>query len=134
MNVDNIFSPVDIAVSGMRAHNKQMEVISSNIANSRTTDAGNSQPYRRLEMILKTECEGISGVTVDNIVQDMSEFQKVFDPGNPEADESGYIAMPNVNLPMEMMNMTIATRAYEANAAVLKRYQRIVETALELLR
>jgi flagellar basal-body rod protein FlgC len=111
-----------------------MDVISSNIANARTTDAGNGQPYRRLEMMLKTQGEGISGVTVDEIVEDRSEFQKVFDPGNPEADESGYVAMPNVNLPIEMMNMTVASRAYDANAAVLKRYQRMVETALELLR
>jgi flagellar basal-body rod protein FlgC len=134
MSVDKIFGPVEISVSGMRAHSKQMDVISSNIANARTTDAGNGQPYRRLEMMLKTQGEGISGVTVDEIVEDRSEFQKVFDPGNPEADESGYVAMPNVNLPIEMMNMTVASRAYDANAAVLKRYQRMVETALELLR
>ena len=64
----------------------------------------------------------------------MSNFQKIFDPGNPYADESGYVAMPNVKLPIEMMNLTIATRAYQANAAILKRYQQMVETTLELLR
>jgi flagellar basal-body rod protein FlgC len=64
----------------------------------------------------------------------MSDFSRIFDPGNPEADEEGYIQMPNVNLPIEMMNLTIATRTYQANAAVLKRYQQMVETTLELLR
>lgn len=134
MNVENMFGPVDIAVSGMRAHNKHMEVISSNIANARTTDAGDGQPYRRLEMVIKSQGEGITGVTADEIAQDTSEFQRVYDPGNPQADTSGYVSMPNVNLPIEMMNLTVATRAYEANAAVLRRYQRMVEAALELLR
>ncbi len=64
----------------------------------------------------------------------MSDFPKKLDPGHPEADEHGYVTMPNVNLPIEMMNLTIAMRAYQANAAILKRYQTMVETTLELLR
>jgi flagellar basal-body rod protein FlgC len=125
---------VDIAVSGMRAHAKHMEVISSNIANSRTTDAGQGQPYRRLEAIFRSEGEGASGVTIDDVVPDNSALQRVYDPGNPQADTAGYVTMPNVHLPIEMMNLNVASRAYQANAAVLKRYQRTVETALELLR
>jgi flagellar basal-body rod protein FlgC len=50
------------------------------------------------------------------------------------ADEDGYVSMPNVNLPVEMMNLTIASRMYQANTAVLKRYQQMVETTLELLK
>jgi flagellar basal-body rod protein FlgC len=134
MEIDRTFGPIDIAISGMRAQGRHIEVISSNVANARTTDAGNGQPYRRLEAVLKTQDEGISGVILDEIMEDMSEFQKLFDPGNPRADEHGYVVMPNVNLPIEMMNLTIATRTYQANAAVLKRYQQMVETALELLR
>jgi len=134
MTVKNVFGPVDIAVSGMRAQNRHMEVISSNIANSRTMDAGQGQPYRRLETVLRTENEGVSGVVVDDVVEDQSPLQRIYDPGNPQADSLGYITMPNVHLPMEMMNLTIASRAYQANAAILKRYQRMVETTLELLR
>ena len=134
MEVNNTFSPVDIATSGLRAHSKQIEVISSNVANARTTDVGNGQPYRRLEAIFKTDDGGIGGVSLDEILMDMSDFHRIFDPGNPKADEQGYIAMPNVNLPIEMMNLTIATRAYQANTAVLKRYQQMVETTLELLK
>jgi flagellar basal-body rod protein FlgC len=134
MDTNNTFGPVDIAISGMRAQGKNMEVISSNVANARTTNAGKGEPYRRLEALLKSEADDISGVTVDQIVEDMSDFQRILDPGNPLADEQGYILMPNVNLPLEMMNLTVATRAYQANAAVLKRYQQMVETTLELLR
>lgn len=134
MEASSIFGPVDIAISGMRAQDKNMEVISSNVANARTLDAGTGQPYRRLETVLKTQKDGIGGVVVDRIVRDMRDFKKVFDPGNPNADANGYMLMPNVNLPMEMMNLTLATRTYQANAAVLKRYQNMVEAALELLR
>jgi len=134
MKVNNTFSPVDIATSGLRAHSKQIEVISSNVANARTTDVGNGKPYRRLEATFETEDNDISGVNLDEIFTDMSDFPRIYDPGNPNADEHGYVSMPNVNVPIEMMNLTIATRAYQANAAILKRYQQMVETTLELLR
>ncbi|HUW17734.1 MAG TPA: flagellar basal body rod protein FlgC [Sedimentisphaerales bacterium] len=134
MEVTNTFGPIDIATSGMRAQKQLMEVISSNVANARTTDAGKGEPYRRLEAILKTDEEGISGVSMDRIVPDRSDFYKIFDPGNPDADDQGYVAMPNVNLPTEMINLTIATRTYQANAAILRRYQQMVETTFELLR
>jgi flagellar basal-body rod protein FlgC len=111
-----------------------MEVISSNIANSRTADAGQGQPYRRMEAVFKPDGEGISGVMIDDLVEDKSALQRVYDPGNPKADASGYVIMPNVHLPVEMMNLTIASRVYQANAAILRRYQKLVETTLELLR
>ena len=134
MKIENGFGPIDIAVSGLRAQNKQMEIISSNIANARTTDAGKGEPYRRLDAILKTETDDISGVEVEKIARDMSDFVRVLDPGNPSADENGYVQMPNVSIPIEMMNLTMATRTYQANAAVLRRYQQMVDTTLELLR
>ena len=134
MSVQGMLGPIDIAVSGMRAQGRQMEVISSNIANARTTDNGQGQPYRRLEAIFRSEVDGVSSVTIDEVARDMSALQRVFDPGNPNADAAGYISMPNVQLPVEMMSLSTASRAYQANAAILKRYQKLVETTLELLR
>ncbi|MGA2678014.1 MAG: flagellar basal body rod protein FlgC [Sedimentisphaerales bacterium] len=134
MRIENAYGPIDIAVSGLRAQNKQMEIISSNIANAQTTDAGKGEPYRRLEAVLKTQKDEISGVEIDKITTDTSDFQKMLDPGNPKADKNGYVNMPNVSLPVEMMNLSLATSTYQANAAVLKRYQQMVETTLELLR
>ena len=134
MKIGNAYGPIDIAVSGLRAQNKQMEIISSNIANAQTTDAGKGEPYRRLEAVLKTQKNEISGVEIGKITTDTSDFQKMLDPGNPKADKNGYINMPNVSLPVEMMNLSLATKTYQANAAVIKRYQQMVETTLELLR
>ncbi len=134
MTIDRVFGPIDISVSGMQAQDKSMEIISSNIANARTMDAGQGTPYRRLEAVLHSENEGISPVVVGDVAQDMSALQRIFDPGNPQADANGYLTMPNVQLPVEMMNLGVASRTYQANAAVLKRYQKMVETTLELLR
>jgi flagellar basal-body rod protein FlgC len=133
-SISSVAGPVDIAVSAMRAHAQSMEVISSNIANSRTADAGQGKPYQRLETILHSEGEGVNGITSVEVVPDRSASQRVYDPGNPAADASGYVTLPNVQLPVEMMNLNIASRAYQASAAVLRRYQRMVEAALELLR
>ncbi len=133
MGVDNSFGPLDIAISGMRAQGKQMKAISSNVANARTADDGKGEPYRRVEAAFKSEGD-LGGVKLDKMLTDMSDFLRIMDPGNPLADESGYVAMPNVNLPAEMMNLNIATRVYQANVAVLRRYQQMVETTLELLR
>lgn len=133
MEIDKFFGPIDIAISGLKAQSKQMEVISSNVANARTSDTGKGQPYRRLEAAFKYD-DDLGGVELDKIVTDMSDFIRVYDPGHPRADGEGYVAMPNINLPVEMMNLNIATRVYQVNVAVLKRYQRMVETTLELLR
>jgi flagellar basal-body rod protein FlgC len=133
MAIENNIGPMDIAISGLRAQNRQMEIISNNIANARSANTGNGEPYRRLEATFRAG-EGMSGVELDEIVPDMSDFEKMLEPGNPSADENGYVSMPNVNLPVEMMNLSTATRMYQANTAVMKRYQQMVETTLELLR
>jgi flagellar basal-body rod protein FlgC len=136
MEIDgNMFGTIDIAVSGLKAYGKQMEVVSSNVANARSTDAGDGQPYRRLEAVFKAREDGISGVKIAELVKDMSDFQKILaNPGDPRADEEGFISMPNVNMPAELINLNIASRAYQANAAILKRYQKMVESTLELLK
>ena len=136
MEVNTGFGPIDIAISGLRTQSKRIEIISSNVSNARTTNKGNGEPYRRLEAMLKTDGDddGMGGVSLDEITMDMSDFPKILKPGHPDADAQGYVAMPNVELPIEMMNLTIAARAYQANMAVLKRYQGMVETTLELLK
>lgn len=134
MDTSGTFGPIDIATSGLKAQNRKIGVITSNVANAQSTDNGSGQPYRRLEAVLKAAGDGINGVVLDEIAADMSELPRILKPGHPNADESGYVTMPNVNLPVEMMNLTMAARAYEANTAILRRYQRMVETSLELLR
>lgn len=136
MKVDSsAFNTIDIATSGLRAYDRQMKVIGSNMANIQTTDAGNGQPYRRLIAEFEAKADdGVGGVDIKDIVRDQSPFQQVLKPGHPDADENGYVSMPNVNWATEMVNLNAASRAYQANAAILKRYQKMVESSLELLR
>jgi flagellar basal-body rod protein FlgC len=137
MKVDNnTLGPIDIAMSGLKAQKRNIEVISSNVANARTADAGNGQPYRRLETQFKTQSspEELTGVNLVDVLPAKGELNSVYDPGNPNANAEGFVSMPNVDIPIEMVNLNIASRAYQANAAVLKRYQAMVEVSLELLR
>jgi len=135
MNTEGIRSPIDIAVSGLRAHSARMQVISNNIANASTLRTASGQPYRRKEVILSTLLEGLNGVQVQRVAEDFTTpFKSTYDPGHPQADANGYVLMPNVDLPTEMMNLISASRTYQANTAVLKRYQEMIDATLQLLR
>ena len=134
MGIGRIAHPVDIAVSGLRAQSARMSVIAGNIANSSTAKAENGEPYRRREVVLSTSSDGLGLVDVDGIETDTTrDFQRVYRPGSPGADKDGYMKMPNVQLPVEMMEMTMASRAYQASAASLKRYQEMMDVTMELL-
>ncbi len=137
MNVNNVSSPIDIAISGMRAEWQRMGIVSNNIANAKTTRnaSGERHPYRRQDIVLSTSADSLGGITSVEVVTDTStDFKRVYIEGHPDADEQGFVLMPNVDLPMEMINMISASRAYQANVAVLKRYQDIIEVTLELLK
>ena len=60
-----------------------------------------------------------SGVKVSQVVEDASPMRKVYDPKHPQADESGYVTMPNVNVAEEMVNMISATRSYQTNVETM---------------
>jgi flagellar basal-body rod protein FlgC len=135
MGVNRVPTSVDIAVSGLKAEALRMNVIAGNIANASSSRTESGLPYRRMQVVLSGLSDGMSGVEVQQVAPDVtSDFKRVFQPGHPDADKDGFVLMPNVDLPVEMINLVAASRAYQANAAVLKRYQDSVETALELLR
>lgn len=134
MGIGKIASPVDVAVSGLRAETLRMNVIANNIANANTVRTPSGEPYRRKEVVLSTNPGELSGVIIDQVAGDSSDFKTVFDPNDPYANAEGYVQMPNVELPVEMMNMITASRSYQANAAVLKRYQEMVDVALDSIK
>ncbi len=135
MRASGINSTIDIAVSGLRAQALRMNVVASNIANANTTRTETGEPYRRRSVILSTLIEQLGGVKVVEVASDTeSEFNRIYQPGHPDADPDGYVIMPNVDLPVEMMHMVMASRAYQANAAILKRYQESMDVTMELIR
>ena len=135
MNISNVSSPIEIATSGMRAQWKRLQVISNNIANIRTSRTESGEPYCRQDIVLSTSADSLGGITSMEVFSDRSTaFKSVQIAGHPDADENGFVLMPNIDLPLEMMQMASASRAFQANAAVLKRYQESMDITLELLK
>jgi flagellar basal-body rod protein FlgC len=144
--VDDGYTIFDISASALMAERRRMDLIANNIANAKTTRGVDGKPYQRKYAIFKTilDEEGASlddpgynrekGVKVDRIVTDKSPFLTVYDPSHPDADDKGYVQYPNVNVIEEMVDLIAASRAYEANVAVIKTTKQITQRALEFLR
>ena len=131
---DDFFSTLDIAASGLQAEGERMNVVALNIANAQTTRTDAGTPYRRRQIVFRAMLGDRMGVRVEDIVEDPSAFRTMLSMGHPDADDAGYVQMPNVNVPLEMVDMISASRAYQANLAVMKHFKDIAHSALELLR
>jgi flagellar basal-body rod protein FlgC len=127
---------LDISTSALTAQRTRMDVIAGNIANAEVTRQadGTPIPYRRRCVTFTTGDEqGGPGVKVDRIYEDPSPFRKKYDPGHPDADADGYVQLPNVSITMEYVDAMAASRAYEANAAMMGVTRNMVQQALRLL-
>ena len=132
--------------SGLSAQRLRMNLISSNLANVNTTRTEDGGPYRRKDPIFKaTEAQtqfrdqlntkmanANVGVQVTEIRDDYRPPILKFDPGHPDADENGYIALPNINVLEEMVNMISATRSYEANVTAIKATKDMASDAMDI--
>lgn len=131
----NTFSAMRISASGLSAERLRMDTITSNIANAQTTRTEDGGPYTRKVAVFKEALDlkmRPIGVTAIEIQDDESEYRKVYDPSNPDADETGYVTYPNVNILNEMADMIASTRAYEANVDTLTSNKAMYMKALEI--
>ena len=112
-----------ISTSALRAQDQRMKVIAENIANASTTPTSPGQkPYQRQVVSFKNEYDKALGaykVKVSGVHADTSDFIKKYDPSNPAADTQGYVLTPNVNPMVETMDMSDASRNYQANVDVI---------------
>ncbi|PWW06390.1 flagellar basal-body rod protein FlgC [Paenibacillus cellulosilyticus] len=148
----------DANASALTAQRLRMDVISSNIANAETTRAkyvdGKFVPYARKMVVMEPTSPNFSdmlsnqlngsgtssstggtaspGVKITQIVEDQTPFKLVYNPSHPDADEDGYVQMPNVDIAKEMIDMISATRAYEANVTALNSNKAMFAKALEI--
>lgn len=127
-----------VAASGLHAQSERMKIIAENIANanSAATNA-NGDPYRRKIATLGTSFDRELNATLvksGQPVADMSEFKTVYDPGNPAADKSGYVKMPNVNSLIEIMDMREAQNSYEADLTVMDATKTMLSRTVDLLK
>jgi flagellar basal-body rod protein FlgC len=142
MSFDSALGALNIAASGMGAERLRMEVVANNIANASVTRTPEGGPYRRRDVVFETVLSkieangepGLGGVRVAGIVTDQTELPRVYNPGHPDADADGLVTMPNVNLPVEMVNLITASRAYEANLRVAQSFMELSQSALALTR
>jgi len=135
-----IFDTLAISASGLTAERLRMDTIASNVANANTTRTEEGGPYRRKVAVFREKLSseiaknggGSAGVEAVGIEEDMSPFKKVYDPSHPDADQDGYVELPNVNLLNEMVDIIASTRAYEANVTVLNSSKGMYSKALEI--
>jgi len=127
----SVISTFGTSASGMAAERLRLDTISSNLANINTTRTPEGGPYRRLMTVMEAAVDG-RGVRVARIAQDESPPLLVHNPGHPDADADGNVAMPNVNPVLEMVDMISATRAYEANVAAFNAAKAMAAKALEI--
>lgn len=137
---------MDLSASGMTAQQVRQNAISSNLANINTTRTPEGGPYRRKDVVMGAIPQNESfGSVIDDAMN--NNFQKVkvlevqsddkapkmvWNPRHPDANQDGYVAMPNVNYTEEMVNMISTQRAYEANSAAFNAAKRMALKALEI--
>lgn len=141
-----IFNAMNVAASGMTAQRTRMDIISQNIANVNTTRDEHGDPYKRQTVVFQENTNtsfdhilsnrlghyNAKGVKISGIVEDTTEGPVIYDPNHPDADENGYVQLPNVNTVTEMTNLIDASRSYEANATVFNASKAIASKGLEL--
>lgn len=134
-----MFNGLNITGSGMSMAKKWMEVTSNNISNINTNRGEDGNPYRRQTVVLESKSkfedkfnENIgNGVQIKEIVHDRNE-ELIHNPDHPDANDDGYVRMPNINLTAEMTNLMVAEKAYGANVSAYNANKKIMEKELEI--
>jgi len=134
----NLNDSLAISASGMRAQGTRLRVIAENIANTESLGARpGDDPYRRktitFENVMNRQIDA-DIVRVAEIGRDLSDFGLHYDPGHPLADDNGYVKKPNVNVMIEMQDMTEAQRSYEANMSVIESARSMLQRTVDLIR
>ncbi|GAE36021.1 flagellar basal body rod protein FlgC [Halalkalibacter akibai] len=146
-----IFHGFNISASSLTSQRLRMDVISANMANAETTRGtmvnGEWQPYRRKMVVMQpNEKQSFApflnkamsgdqvgaGVKVSGIIDDRTPFKLVYNPEHPDANDQGYVQMPNVDPLREMVDLMSATRSYEANVTTLNASKNMLLKALEI--
>lgn len=147
----SIFNSMNISASGLTVQRLRMDIASSNISNADSTRGrfvnGEWLPYRRKMVTLKTNENQFNhflrqavhnsstignGVRAASIVDDQTPFKTLYQPEHPDADENGYVRLPNVDPLKEMVDIMSASRSYEANITALNASKGMLVKALEI--
>jgi flagellar basal-body rod protein FlgC len=131
MSLFNIFN---VSGSAMSAQAQRLNTVASNLANADSVTSASGQAYRAKQVVfeaVQTEGGG-TGVKVQQVIEDPSPLKQVYDPKHPLADAKGYVAMPNVNVVDEMVNMLSASRSYQTNVETMNAAKTLLVKTLSL--
>ncbi len=145
MNIDRMFAVVGSALDAQR---QRLNIIAGNLANAESTRTPDGGPYIRRDVVFETSAPETpfsfvfarafrdssepAGVRITKVIQDERPLRMVYNPEHPDADEKGFLRLPNVNPVEEMVNLISATRAYEANIAVMETGKTMTLRALQM--
>lgn len=136
--MDALTAALKVAASGLGAQSERLRVVSENLANAQSTgNTAGADPYQRKTISFTSELDrtvGVNLVEVSSVGRDPSAFPMEFQPGNVAADENGYVKTPNVNVLIEMADMSEANRSYEANLQVIKQARDLISMTIDLMR
>ena len=139
--MSTLLSAINASASALDAQRARMEVAVSNLANAESTRSADGRPYRRREVVLESMTFDpttagadvtATGVKVAAVLEDQTEFRKRYEPSHPDADADGFVSVPNVDVPEEMVDMLGAARAYQANLTAIGLIRDTLQRALEL--
>lgn len=148
-------SSIDVIGSGFTAQQQRLDIISENIVNMNTTRTENGEgPYRRKVVVFQADNgtgrfsdvlartrygiggsfggQRVAGVRVAEVAEDPSDFKLKYDPDDPDANEDGYVELPNVNLVMEITDGMAASQAFSANVTAFNLLKSVISKGLEI--
>ncbi len=137
-DTDSLKASLRIAGAGLESQSVRLRVISENIANAQSTaSVSGGDPYTRQTVTFEDTLDRASGVSlvkVKDIGRDDAPYRVEQDPGNPAADDKGYVKLPNVDVMVELADLREANRSYEANLQVAKQSSDLMNQTISLLK
>jgi flagellar basal-body rod protein FlgC len=143
----SLFAALSVGASGMSVQRARAELLVENLANAETTRTPDGGPYRRKDAVFEstsidspfasvfdTQLHSVGGVAVSDVITDMSDPERRYLPGHPDADKDGYVAFPHINPAEDMVDLMGAARSYEANVAAIGAVKDMIQRSIDLLR
>lgn len=148
-------STMNIIASGMTSQQLRLDVVAENVTNSNTTRVENGEgPYRRKLVVFEAltgkddfraamarASQGLApnvgyatagGVRVAQIVEDQTDFKLVYDPTHPDANEDGYVELPNVDMVKEISDAIAASQAFSSDVTAFNTLKSVISKGLEI--
>lgn len=144
----NLFRVLEISGSALLAERQRAEIVTSNLANAETTHGANGGPYQRMHVVFGSHPMGetfpatlasftdmqAEGVQVKGVVADGAPPVRRYEPGHPDADDSGYVSYPAINPVEEMVNLMGAARAYQLNASAVQSTKNMIQASIDIIK